>query len=395
MKITDIRTMRLTGPDTHGIGGIPRNITIELVRVDTDSGIYGLGEAGNFLGDREGIDYCREWLVGRDPLAAGQFVRAMWYGGLPPYNPQMSPTATPTGGIAWAASGVEMALLDIAGKALGTPAYNLLGGAYRDRIRLYVDRSGVADPSDLAAWRRVGEQARDDRFTDMKFDLEWIAPDFSRDPWNRSARIDQINRTVERLMAVREAVGWDVEISVDAHMSYDADSAIRFAQALEPLRLRWFEDPVPILNFDSQAHVRAQTSIPICAGEMLVPDQFREMIAAEAVDIVHPDLLFVGGLHEARKVADYADLNGIPLALHNNGGGVNTIAASHVAAASPNFIGLEVHFWGAMWMGDVVRREGVPLIQDGFVPLTDAPGFGMEIDEAVARPLLAPGESLF
>jgi galactonate dehydratase len=229
----------------------------------------------------------------------------------------------------------------------------------------------------------------------MKFDLEWVAPDFNRDPWNRSARIDQINRTVERLMAVREAVGWDVEISVDAHMSYDADSAIRFAQALEPVRLRWFEDPVPILNFDAQAHVRAQSSIPICAGEMLVPDQFREMIAAEAVDIVHPDLLFVGGLHEARKVADYADLNGIPLALHNNGGGVNTVAAAHVAAASPNFIGLEVHFWGAMWMGDVIRREGVPLIQDGFVPLTDAPGFGMEIDEAVARPLLAPGESLF
>ena len=119
MKITDIRTMKLTGPDTHGIGGVPRNITIELVRVDTDAGIYGLGEAGNFMGDREGIAYCREWLLGRDPLAAGQFVRAMLYGGLPPYNPQMSPTATPTGGIAWAASGVEMALLDIAGKALG------------------------------------------------------------------------------------------------------------------------------------------------------------------------------------------------------------------------------------------------------------------------------------
>jgi L-alanine-DL-glutamate epimerase-like enolase superfamily enzyme len=395
MKITDIRTMKLTGIDTHGVGAVEREWTIMLVRVDTDAGVYGIGEAGNFLGDRDGIGYCREWLIGKDPLAVGPFVRAMLYGGLPPYDPQMSPTATVTGGIVWAVSAVEMALVDICGKVLGTPAYNLLGGAYRTDIRLYIDRSGVADPTDLASWRAVGERARADGFTDLKFDLEWIAPERSGDPWNRSARIDQINRTVERLTAVREAIGPDVELALDGHMSFDVDSAVRFAHALEPLRLRWFEDPVPILAFDAQAEVRRRTEIPICAGEMLVPDQFREMIAAGAVDIVHPDVLFVGGLHEARKVADLADLHGIPLALHNNGGGVTTLAAAHVAAASPNFIGLELHFWGAMWMGDVVRREGVPLIRDGFVPLTDAPGLGIELDESIARRHLAPGESLF
>ena len=395
MKVTDIRSMRLVGRDTHGVGGIARDWTIELVRVDTDTGIYGLGEAGNFLGDREGITYCREWLVGRDPLAAGQFVRAMLYGGLPPYDPQMSPTATITGGIVWAVSAVEMALVDIAGKALETPAYNLLGGAYRDSIRLYVDRSGITDPTDMDAWRRIGEQARADGFQDLKFDLEWIAPELSRDPWNRSARIDQINRTVERLGAVREAIGWDVEMALDGHMSFDADTAIRFGRALEPLRLRWFEDPVPILDFDAQAQVRRRVDIPICAGEMLVPDQFRDMIAADAVDIVHPDVLFVGGLHEARKVADLADLHAIPLALHNNGGGVTTMGAAHVAAASPNFISLELHFWGAMWMADILRREGVPLIRDGYVPLTDAPGLGIELDESVVQRHLAPGESMF
>ena len=395
MKITDVRTMQLTGRDTHGVGAIARDWTITLVRVDTDAAIHGLGEAGNFLGDREGIAYCREWLIGKDPFEAARFVRAMLYGGLPPYEPQMSPTATVTGGIVWAVSAVEMALVDICGKALQTPAYNLLGGRYRESIRLYVDRSGVGDPSDLAEWRRIGERAKADGFTDLKFDLEWIAPELSRDPWNRSARIDQINRTVERLAAVREAIGPDVEMAIDGHMSFDVDTAVRFGRALEPLRLRWFEDPVPILAFEAQAEVRRRVGIPICAGEMLVADQFREMIAAGAVDIVHPDVLFVGGLHEARKVADLADLHGIPLALHNNGGGVTTIAAAHVAAASPNFIGLEVHFWGAMWMADIVRREGVPFIHEGSVPMTDAPGLGIELDPRLVEKHLAPGSSAF
>ena len=142
--------------------------------------------------------------------------------------------------------------------------------------------------------------------------------------------------------------------------------------------------------------MRDESSIPICAGEMLIPDQFREMIDRRAVDIIHPDVLFVGGLHEGKKVADYADLNGIPMAIHNNGSAMNTIAEAHLAAASANFIGLEYHFWDAKWIGEVVRREGVAdLRREGFVPLTDAPGFGVEIDETIARRYLAPGESLF
>ena len=153
---------------------------------------------------------------------------------------------------------------------------------------------------------------------------------------------------------------------------------------------------MPIANFDAQKRVRDESPIPICAGEMLTPDQFREMIDRRAVDIVHPDLLFVGGLHEGKKVADYADLNGIPMAIHNNGSAMNTIAEAHLAAASANFIGLEYHFWDAKWIAQVVRREGVTTFDaEGFVPLTDAPGFGVEIDESIARSYLASGESLF
>jgi galactonate dehydratase len=396
MRVTDVRTMLLDGPDPHGVGGVARSWKIMLVRIDTDAGIYGLGEAGTMIGVDEAIGYARDRLVGKDPLAIRPFVRLMLSGGLPPFDPQMSPTATVDGPAAWAASAVDMALCDLAGKIFGTPVYNLLGGAFRDRIRVYLDRSGVADPSDLGAWRALAERVTAEGFRDFKFDAEWIAPEVSRDPWNRQMRNDQIRLTFERLAIVREVAGPDAEIALDGHMSFDTETAIRLAKALAPLGLKWFEDPVPILNFDAQKRVRDESPIPICAGEMLVPDQFREMIDRRAVDIVHPDLLFVGGLHEGKKVADYADLNGIPLAIHNNGSAMNTIAEAHLAAACPNFIGLEYHFWDAHWIGQVVRREGVPLFDDtGHVPLTDAPGFGVEIDASVAERYLAAGQSLF
>jgi L-alanine-DL-glutamate epimerase-like enolase superfamily enzyme len=396
MKITDIRTMLLLGPDPHGVGGVERSWHVLFVRVDTDAGVYGLGEAGNMMGDRQAIAYARDWLIGKDPLAINPFVRAMLSGGLPPYDPQMSATATVDGSMVWGVSGVEMALCDLAGKILGTPVYNLLGGAFRDKARVYLDRSGVADPTDLQSWRDLAQRVTDEGFRDFKFDAEWIAPELNKDPWNRQMRADQVRLTYERLAAVRQVAGPDAEISLDGHMSFDVETAIRLAKTLEPLNLKWFEDPVPILNFDAQKRVRDESPIPICAGEMLVPDQFREMIDRRAVDIIHPDLLFVGGLHEGKKVADYADLNAIPLAIHNNGSAMNTIAEAHLAAACPNFIGLEYHFWDAKWIGQVVRREGVETFDEhGFVPLTDAPGYGVEIDLEIARRYLAAGETLF
>ncbi len=396
MKITDVRTMLLLGPDPHGVGGVERSWHVLFVRVDTDAGLYGLGEAGNFMGDRQAIAYARSWLIGKDPLAINPFVRAMLSGGLPPYDPQMSGTATVDGPMAWGVSGVEMALCDLAGKILGTPVYNLLGGAFRDRIRVYLDRSGVADPTNLQSWRDLARRVTDEGFHDFKFDAEWIAPELNHDPWNRQMRADQVRLTYERLAAVREVAGSDAEIALDGHMSFDVETAIRLARRLEPLNLKWFEDPVPIINFDAQKRVRDESPIPICAGEMLVPDQFREMIDRKAVDIIHPDLLFVGGLHEGKKVADYADMNAIPLAIHNNGSAMNTIAEAHLAAACPNFIGLEYHFWDAKWIAQVVRREGVDTFDEhGFVPLTDAPGYGVEIDLEIAQRYLAPGETLF
>ena len=167
---------------------------------------------------------------------------------------------------------------------------------------------------------------------------------------------------------------------------------------MRPLDLKWFEDPVPIANFDAQKRVRDESPIPICAGEMLTPDQFREMIDRRAVDIIHPDLLFVGGLHEGKKVADYADLNAIPMAIHNNGSAMNTIAEAHLARPPARTSSASSTTSGTRsGSRKVVRREGVETVRRarGSCRSPTRPGFGVEVDQDIARRYLAPGESLF
>lgn len=407
MKITDVRTMRLWGPRVHGVGGETGSFIAKvIVRVDTDAGIYGLGEVDDFMGVREAIAYIREYFRGRDPMAINPIVSELWYGTLPPHHPAArhgvlpgeiiacptsSPTATATGPVAWAISGVEMALCDLVGKVLQTPCYNLLGGKFRDRVRVYLDRSAPSAVTDLDAWRLMAAESAQAGFRQMKFDIDFMATECVPDVWNRSLSLQQINRIVERLRVVRETVGADFELCVDCHGQYNVPDAIRLAQALAPLNILWLEDPTPGANPDSCAAVRAKSPIPICVGEMLIADQFRDFVERGACDILHPDILFCGGMHQMRRIAEYAELHHLSVAMHGNGGALATIAAAHVAAASRNFLGLEYHFIETRWIGEYVRRD-VPLFRDGYVPLTDAPGLGVELDESVCRDHLAAGE---
>jgi len=372
--------MRLWGPRIHGVGGeTGGKIAKVIVRVDTDAGIYGLGEVDDFMGVRKAIAYIREYFRGRDPFAINAIVSELLYATLPPHHqeakhgvlpggiiacPTSSPTATPLGPVVWAVSGVEMALCDLIGKALQTPAYNLLGGKFRDRIRVYLDRSSPADPTDLDAWRAMAADAAKAGFRQMKFDIDFMASECVPDVWNRSLSLQQINRIVERLKIVRETVGPDFELCVDCHRQYNAPDAVRVAQALAPLDILWLEDPTPETNPDSCAEVRVKSPIPICVGEMFVADQFRVFVERGACDILHPDILFCGGMHEMRRIADYAEVHHLPLAMHGNGGALATVAAAHVAAASRNFLGLEYHFIETPWIGEYVTRD-VPLFRAG------------------------------
>lgn len=409
MKITDIRTLRLMGPRHHDVGGGQSKIAKLIVRVDTDAGLFGLGEADDFLGVREGIAYLRDYFMGRDPMQVNAIVSEALYGTLPPHpsaSPSglmpggrvainmCSPTATVWGPAVWATSGVAMALCDLIGKVLKVPAYALLGGKFRDSARVYLDRSSPADITDLAAWESLAAETLELGFGQMKFDIDFMAAECTGDVWNRSLSLAQINRMVERIGRVRETVGADFELCVDCHMQYNVPDAVRLAKALAPFNLLWLEDPTPIINPDSCRRVRELGGAPVCVGEMFVIEQFRLFTDAGACDVLHPDILFCGGPHELKRIADHAELHHLPVAFHGNGGALATVAAAHVAVACRNFLGLEYHFIESPWIGDYVRRD-VPLFREGRVEVPDAPGFGVELDREVCARHLAPGESLF
>ncbi len=409
MKITDIRMMRLYGPRDHGVGGGESKIYKVIIRVDGEDGQYGLGECDHFSGVRECIAYMKAYFVGRSIFSVNAIISEMLYGtaaphpegtpsGIMPGNINAvkfcSPTATPWGPAVWAASGVDIALCHLVREVLGTPAYNLLGGKFRDSSRVYLDRSSPDDIADLSAWRTMAKETVDLGFSQMKFDIDFLATDHVDDVWNRTLSLNQLNRIVERLTAVREAAGPDFEICVDCHMQYNVPDSVRLLKMLEPLNLLWVEDPTPITNPDSCAEIRKKTTTPLCVGEMFIAEQFRLFIDHQACDILHPDPLFCGGMHEMRKIADYAELHHIPMAVHGNGGALATIASAHVGAASRNFLGLEYHFIETPWLAQYVKRD-LPLFRDGHVPLDDSPGLGIELDEEVCRKHLADGESLF
>ena len=416
-RVTAVRTMTLRGPRNHEGGGAKRTIPKFIIRIDTDDGHYGLGECdygGNeyFFGVAEAVQYLASYLVGRDPLCIRPFISEMLYGALPPYPenpgweagepsrpkhaPSLSATATQTGPLVWAMSGVETALCDLAGKLLDIPVYTLLGGKFRDHVHVYLDRSHPDDLTDPDAWKRMAQGVVDLGFDRLKFDVEQIAPEATQDSWNRSISRPQLRHIVERLGFVRTAVGPDVSITLDCHMQYHVTDAVQLADAVAPIGISWLEDPTPITNPDALAEVRAGSPIPICAGEMLVPEEFRTFIDRHAMDIIHPDILFVGGLHEAQKVGQYAELHYIPMAMHGNGGCLATIAAAHVAAATRNFLTLEYHFIETPWIGAYVRRvDGLPLFEHGGIPLSAVPGLGVELDPAVCDARFHEGERIY
>ena len=412
MKVTDVRSMKLIGPLYHAQGGVEGEASKMLIRIDTDADIYGLGEAECFMGVVEGVQWIKSFLVGRSPFAVRPLVSEMLNGTLPPnrnFSDRLegksenesvaysgwSPTATETGPITWAMSGVEMALCDIVGKALETPVYNLFGGKFRDIARVYLDRSVPEDVTDLDAWKEIASKSIELGFDQIKFDVDYTAHDFAKDIWDRSFTSKEINKIAERLKVVREAIGWDVELCVDAHRVYNVIDSIRLTNTLEFLKLFWYEDPVAGINYDACAYVREKSPIAICLGEMFVPDQFRSAIDHNTCDIIHPDVMFVGGMHAMKQVADYAELHYIPTAMHGNGGCLATIAAANVAAACRSFLSIEYHFIETDWIGSFVTRKGAPLFKDGHVPLIDAPGLGVELNEQVCKKYLAPGEILF
>ena len=194
--------------------------------------------------------------------------------------------------------------------------------------------------------------------------------------------------------AVRQAIPKDVMLAVDAHWKFSVNDAIRLAQALEPFDLLWLEDPVPPENMEAQRHVTHSTRTPICTGENLYRKHgYRELIEKQAARIIAPDIPKMGGLLEAKKVADHADLYYIPIAPHNVASPIGTVAGALVCAAMNNFLVMEYHAHDVPWWADLAEEDTV--IENGFIELNDRPGHGLTLNEAVAREHAKPGHQFF
>ena len=377
LKITEIRTaeVRVHGYQVH-------------VRVYTDQGIVGQGESTDAAtGNVPLIRSFSRMLIGQDPLnIEAAFERIRTAGVF---------AGAQAGQYVTALTAVEIALWDVAGKALGLPVYQLLGGKVRDRVRVYCD-SGEREmiPGDEQSKARIKQ------ITDMGFTAAKIDIDDARDP----ARFDRVNWTasngeIEHMVAkvafTREQYPRNFDLAVDMHARYDATTGKRVAKEVEPFKLMWLEEPVPAENIDAMREVRASTSTPICCGEnVYMRWGFREILEKRAADIIMPDFQKCGGLLEARKIADLAHTYYVPVAPHAVTSPVGMMATAHVCAAIPNFLVQEWHWIDSLDLWRNWVKEG-EIIQKGFIPLPERPGLGVEMNDDAARKAQVPGTPWF
>jgi len=388
VEITDVQTAMVDG-----------NFPWTLVRVYTDAGVVGTGEAYWGAGVPELIERMKPFVLGENPLDVDRLFEHLVQ--------RMSGEGSIGGVTVTAISGIEVALHDLAGKILEVPAYQLLGGKYRDDVRIYCDcHAGEEDAADTetapgsAAEAAAANASEAERVVDelgydaLKFDLD-VPSGHERDRATRHLRDVEIDHKVEIVEAVTEAVGDRADVAFDCHWSFSAGSARRLAEALEPYDVWWLEDPVPPENHDVQREVTRATSTPITAGENVYRKHGeRTLIEDGAVDIVAPDMPKVGGMRETRKIADLADTYYVPVAMHNVASPVGTVASAHVATAVPNALAVEYHSYQLDWWADLLDAPD-PIIEDGYLTVPEDPGLGIDLDLDAVEAHLVDGETLF
>jgi galactonate dehydratase len=359
--------MKISRFETFLAGAGLRNYL--FIRLETDTGLSGVGEATLEWQEKTVQTLCHEWVenrvVGRDPFdierIVDELVRDQYQGG--------STVMT-------AISGVEVALWDIVGKACGQPLYKLMGGRYHARLPAYANGwyGGATTADDFAA-RARDVVARGYRA--MKFDPFGTA-------WRDLSR-DETALAVERVAKVREAVGAEIELMIEFHGRLSADSAIQVMRQIEPYEPRWCEEPVSPERVELLAEVRRHTRLPIAAGERLMTQaDFQRMIALRAVDVVQMDICHCGGILTSKKIAALAAVNDLHVAPHCSIGPVALAAALHFDVGTPNFL-IQESFadFDVPWRNQLVRGWN-PLRAGEFV-LSDEPGLGVELDlDAIA-----------
>lgn len=365
--ITAIKVFQLRN---HGIQS--------LIKVETDAGIYGIGEAGLPAVIVQGyLDFMKDSLIGQDPLAIEKCyadmirMRAQWHAHW---------TQNPT------VSGIDMALWDIAGKVFNRSVSTLLTGRFRDEIQLYVNTAGPKDWFSPAACKEWADECKADPrgFRTFKFGFEGLLGHGLPTGRYRGGYLSQmltpteLKKIREGYENAREALGWDYDIIIHCHNEWDLPTALGIADAVAPIKPLWIEDALPTLYSDSWRSFCQASPVRVMTGEKLEhPAEFLQFIANNGVNVIHPDLAFVGGLTGGRKIADIAEMYYVPVVTHNVGSYVQLIANAHYGASIRNFVMSE----NRIPQGDLyeeMSEEGIT-VKNGLLKVPTGPGLGITL----------------
>ncbi|MEP6950642.1 MAG: mandelate racemase/muconate lactonizing enzyme family protein [Ginsengibacter sp.] len=386
-----------------------------IIRIDTNQGIYGLGEVRDGADERYAL-ILKSRLLGQNPCNVEQIFKSI---------KQFGGQSRQAGGVC----GVEMALWDICGKAYNVPAWQLLGGRYRNKIRLYADTPEAGSPEEQK--KLMDYRINDQGYTWLKMDLGigelkgipgalvndkfWQNPQGDLAQWGDQSDymsygntlhpftqiqitdkgLDGLAKLVEN---VRGMLGYDIPLSTDHYGHFDVNNGIRLGKRLEQYRLAWLEDVISWELTDQWKMLSDALETPCLTGEdIYLLKNFKPLIDIHAVDIIHPDLATSGGLLETKRIGDYAEEHGVAMAMHQAGTPISFMSNVHCAAATQNFLALEHHSIDLPWWESLVKTtDGRKLITKGFanLPLT-APGLGIELNDEVVKQHLHPTDKSY
>ena len=390
LKITDLRYTVVKKP---GPSPCP------IIRIDTNQGVYGLGEVRDVANYQYAM-VLKSRIVGENPLNVDYlFEKIAQFGGI----------SRQAGGVV----AIEMALWDIVGKVYNIPVYQMLGGKWRDKIRIYADTPEADTPAEFAA---IAKERKDRGLTWIKVD---IGPDLLKGKPGtimmaadqRSVEYDKrlphaftgneltdkgIAVYCEYMTAIREAIGYEIPLSTDHLGHLGVKSIIRLGRAYEKFNLEWMEDVIPWWNTELLKEITDASPTPTLTGEDIYEiADFEKLCSTHAVDKIHPDLSTSGGILRTHKISDMAYKYGVPMAMHFAGTPVACMANVHCAAASRNFLALENHSLDVSWWDNLVNEVDKPIINKGYIAVPDTPGLGVTLNDEVVKQHLAPGIGYF
>jgi L-alanine-DL-glutamate epimerase-like enolase superfamily enzyme len=415
MKITNITT-----------AVVESNFDWTIIKLETDEGITGYGESFLGPGLTAAIRDFSTILIGEDPTSFDRVLRRL-----------KSSTIYASPGLTYhAIGGLETALLDVVGKKFKLPIWQLLGGKYRDAVRIYADchagdalesiscmlaprtpqwmRNAATDNErkSIVSLKHHGwDASRQDHLTPesyasrakemvdrgfsmVKFDVDVPTP-YETDEYNRDLSWPEVEYAAALVGAVRAAVGPDVGLAIDCHWNYGVAAAIDLARALESAHLLWLEDPIPPDNIPAFAEVQRNTKTTIATGENHFQRiDFQRLIVEGGLRLLAPDVQKIG-IWEGRKVAEVAEMHHVNLTMHNISSPIGTMAGVHLCAAVPNILALEWHAASIPFFDALVKSASGPMIENGKIRVPDAPGLGIELDEDVAYKYRKQDESFF